>query len=1390
MSAAEAQTNEERPERRIGSYRLLQPLGSGGMSSVFRADHVETGLEVAVKILPKSLAKNPPTLQRFLREAKSAEALEHPNIVAIYDRGVDQGRYYLVLEYVRGGDLHDWVRVNGPMPADRALNVIRQVVEGLRYAAGQGVIHRDIKPANLLLSESGQVKVTDLGLAIHSVDEDERVTREGTTVGTVDYMSPEQARDSRATSVRSDMYSLGCTFFFLLTGKPPYQGGDVVEKLARHCTAPPVDPRSIRPEVPAAVAEIVMTMSAKRPEKRFADYDGLLKALDRAEGVAPETGANEAPLDALIVEDDEEGPDSAVLLTLAEPVAPPSKSSKKAAEVPAPRAEVSMADLAELDALTVTSPKKPDRPPAVTPSQTPIRRGEGLPAAEAAARFDEEDDELALAGTMPGAFHGGSARKMTAAERSWITGLVLGGLGLIVMVIAVDQLIKASRTEEVAPVTQSEEGSTTLPPIPVPVDVAKAPVVAPPKPVEKATRPVSKNTETPAAVVAKPIYVEPSDPTVEMVTEAPFPPGTETSFRPGWAASEIVTRLSGKLTVVRRFPDASDVERKSSLRAALDIAGSGTIEVADNGPFFENDLHFGDPRIIRARPGFRPIICITRPKNEEAGAFLELGERSLTLEGVDLVVDVTDLPRNLSLFGCGGGALTLLNCTVTVVNRNGAPFSLVTTRATDQPSRLRFERCVIRGAFLAFVELSKGAADIVVSRSLLLNGLGVGFSVDGSPTESRGLFISRSICATRGPLIEMSDTQGGAKSRPLAVRALGNLFAHFETPAKTSLMVWRGAGGTAAEMVGWRGDRNSLRGWSDWLSVASGHSIRVADVVAARSVWSGTDPNTTEESVTWPLPPAPERVAPDDLRGPAKGRLDTLARAPAPSPYLLSRTIEPFRNVIVPSVETRPNDAVKPIPNGTTTTGGLPRRAAGPMPAGPMGPNSTRTDRSPPGGGPAATSNVTLADGIREISFDTESAPLFGDIGKLLTDSVRAGDRLVRVKVSGATRRAWTPFRMPAGVSLEVLVSPNGSGQSPSWTSPRGVAAEALIDVSNAGLLLEGVVLERDGSAILKHLIRVERGHLVLQDCQLRGPSKSEPGGGKLIAFVAPGSQLLEPFMETGTKPADSPPSIPRFGPAPKAKSVAPTAPPVPHPWPFATIVNRPTLRASDCVLISGGTAIEAGVGRGLVALLNCVVISGGTAFALNPTSVARSRFDADLYLDHCSIAAERSFVSLGAWPGSDPGPDRPWLVTTHKSAFLAAFERPEAPSVLLQAEPTSLAHGTLFWQASGDAFEVPNFISTAGRPALPSTGNPRRLDVNQNWAKFWGESHFRNVIGPTGPSGLPSVRPSAPLRPGDVEASDLILDSKYPAGRPHRELGADFSRLGINPASRGGRRR
>ncbi len=277
--AGSDQSKPIRSVTHLGSYKLLEPLGSGGMSSVFRAVHEATGVIVAIKVLPRYLAKKESLLRRFQREAQSAEALQHPNIVSIFDRGSEDGRYYLVLEYVDGADLQVRIRDDGVLTIEDAIHVIKKTAEALQYAASQGVIHRDIKPANILIATDGTVKLIDLGLAMQSESEDERVTRDGTTVGTVDYMSPEQARDSRKATIKSDIYSLGCTFYFLLTGHPPFIGGHIADKLRRHAFQGPPDVRHLCPDAPGRLARLIQQMMAKSPDERFQDYESLLDAL-------------------------------------------------------------------------------------------------------------------------------------------------------------------------------------------------------------------------------------------------------------------------------------------------------------------------------------------------------------------------------------------------------------------------------------------------------------------------------------------------------------------------------------------------------------------------------------------------------------------------------------------------------------------------------------------------------------------------------------------------------------------------------------------------------------------------------------------------------------------------------------------------------------------------------------------------------------------------------------------------------------------------------------------------------------------------------------------------------------------------------------------------------
>ncbi|MGW8256353.1 MAG: serine/threonine-protein kinase, partial [Thermoguttaceae bacterium] len=216
----------------LGKYKLLRLLGTGGMSSVYLAEHVLMQRRSAIKVLPKNRVEDSSYLARFHREAQAAAALDHRNIVRAYDVDNDGPVHYLVMEYVEGYDLQRLVKEKGPFDYITAADFIRQAAEGLYYAHLAGLIHRDVKPANLLVDQRNVVKVLDLGLARFNVEEQASLTvaYDENVLGTADYLAPEQAVDSHGVDARADIYSLGCTLYFLLTGHAPFPEGTLPQR--------------------------------------------------------------------------------------------------------------------------------------------------------------------------------------------------------------------------------------------------------------------------------------------------------------------------------------------------------------------------------------------------------------------------------------------------------------------------------------------------------------------------------------------------------------------------------------------------------------------------------------------------------------------------------------------------------------------------------------------------------------------------------------------------------------------------------------------------------------------------------------------------------------------------------------------------------------------------------------------------------------------------------------------------------------------------------------------------------------------------------------------------------------------------------------------------------
>jgi serine/threonine-protein kinase len=282
---------------RVGKYEVLKYIASGGMGAVYKARDVDSDRVVALKILPATMGKQPKMLERFHREARAASRLDHENIVALYEVGEHAGVHFLALEYVAGVDLQAYIenrhKRNQDVPPDEARQIVLQAARALNHAHEHQIVHRDVKPSNFLLTrKDGQlvVKLTDLGLAIQTSDEEFRLTREGTTVGTVDYMAPEQARNSGSADIRSDIYSLGCTFYHILAGSAPFAHGTMTERLLQHLQDEAPDVRKLNKAVPPGYVAILHRMLAKKPEERYQNPKELLRDLENAEGLDRHAG--------------------------------------------------------------------------------------------------------------------------------------------------------------------------------------------------------------------------------------------------------------------------------------------------------------------------------------------------------------------------------------------------------------------------------------------------------------------------------------------------------------------------------------------------------------------------------------------------------------------------------------------------------------------------------------------------------------------------------------------------------------------------------------------------------------------------------------------------------------------------------------------------------------------------------------------------------------------------------------------------------------------------------------------------------------------------------------------------------------------------------------------
>ncbi len=801
---------------RVGKYEVVKHIATGGMGAVYRAIDTDLGREVALKILSPELAAKPIALERFRREARSAAKLRHENIVAIYEFGEAAGTHFLALEFVDGVDLHQYISRRRRLKFWVAREIMIQAARALDHAHGQGIIHRDLKPSNFLISKKDGrllVKMTDLGLARDVNPDEERVTRIGTTVGTVDYMSPEQARGARLADIRSDIYSLGCTLYHMLTGTCPFPDGTVIERITRHLKEEPPDVRRFNPDAPPGLLAVLRRMLAKRPEDRYQTPVELLAALQQTEGRPVEAPASQAP-GAL--------PEELNLEPLAESAAASSPSSTAAR-------------------LAFKTPRSDQVIPEVQ-TAVPGRAGDSgrRPAKK---RFRDEDDEL---------FEKRSARRRGGPESGLPTWwpYAVGGLLLVVAIVVAFTLMgfQDETPAEIVPGAEPrkieeggpprEKGPLTLVKVEGPKDPFKQPVEK--SPVDKA-----------------PGVKPPVKPPEEKNPPPPEGPArTRADFEGALAAFPPAPAMAVTLRVGRGLTPGPDAFRSlAEACAAAPKGGHTIIEIHDSGPLFEPSIPVvpGRSLTVRGGGGYRPLLAW----EGGAGKFLAVESGSLSLENLDVVMkcagDALDPPP--VLFEAIGGDLAARHCTFSIAGKHPRGVQVVRLDGRTATVKGRLSGCYLRGAATALA-VNAAAADVLIDDCLLVGGdvplLDIAVS-NGTPSTLR---LVRSTLVAGKTLLRAAPA-GGANGGP-ALKCLcwGALLSRAGNGVAGDMVHATGGAGR----MGWREVGCVYAGWEKLLAAAGTEISATSPSWAA--FWS-TDAGSKVVPGPWPkgLPATVEEVA-------------------------------------------------------------------------------------------------------------------------------------------------------------------------------------------------------------------------------------------------------------------------------------------------------------------------------------------------------------------------------------------------------------------------------------------------------------------------------------------------------------------------------------------------
>jgi eukaryotic-like serine/threonine-protein kinase len=1074
----------ERPQR-IGIYEVIKRIGAGGMGTVYLAKDTDLGRLVALKVLPTEMAAKPEMISRFRQEAQHAAKLRHENIVTLYGCGESKGTHYLAMEYVEGCNLHEYIDEKGKVAPEDARILMVQAAKALVSAHEHNIVHRDIKPSNFLLAVTNGrqvVKLTDFGLARTVDDFDGKVTRTGTTVGTVDYISPEQARSSRAADIRSDIYSLGCTLYHMLAGQPPFPGGDFTERLLKHVEAKPPDILQFNPQTPPALVQILEKMLAKKPEARYQTPEDLLQDLTNPPKVQA-ISAREA-LELLAEASGERGRQ------------PPRPSSTQATR-------------RQLKATIVPVASEPT--PAVTDIKLHYRKKKN----ERRKRPEKGDQDAELP----------ASPLVLEGLGPWLA--VIGGVTAVAL-IAMAILFKwGGKTNHPRP----EDAQMSTPagektPEKLESSGQAKNTVADLKENLKARRDGEDPETSRAALGAMKAAKEMPQIAVpgekirnEMANLFSTPPRSDGSpltspIESGTAKTGVPQPPSGDRTVIgqpsvanqstgsgtpgaRPAPSAKEEPRVfkvmrgvkekekgtygtigAALAAARFAKTPAVIEIKDNGPFFESGLEIKDQSLVlRGADGFRPLIALS---NENLGAgerfLLAVQYGTLVLEHLDLVLKCaeTQADTQLGLIRLGEGNLLLEDCVLSLAGR--ARTGVAAIRLDGSPtgtgqSRCWLRRCFVRGADMTGLDVRGPGCSVTLDGCLLVGHERPLIAIRGqNASKPSDLKIAHSTLVNGQVLCQIDAASVREADAPIHF-VLWDSFLARSGSMESEPMLRLGAS-AAVSSLHWRAVNCLYAGWQSLLQYSNG-SAAATDLTQWHALLH-QEGGDKALPFSWPayLPPETERIP--------------------TAPFRTAGTATAFRDSAGSGVVGCPIQDLPPVRSNWLNF----TFDRTPIPAFDI----QAPDRAPP----IATTSDGRYHGGRLDATRTD----LGEHLQKLQDAGQLASRVV-VHLTGRGTAQVTPFRLK---DVQLVLYADPAADSVTLSPKSGSTADALMSFVNGGCELIGVrfaLPAADKGSDVGAFVKTKNANLRVIGCRMKSVS-AKNSIRTLLAFEGSGNSAIE----------------------------------------------------------------------------------------------------------------------------------------------------------------------------------------------------------------------------------------------------------------------------------------